>query len=150
MEQENSFKEQMNEAFIEKYLIIWEQKAPHSSELESYIKGREELNLIETGEGCGNYKIWWTLANDYQFYAMEYERQTQNQQAIFYYYTKSIYCCMEALKYSMPDEEAEIIYNYMLIRYKDISRIEVCVPEKYKIRARDILDKFKELSNVQW
>ncbi|MCM1345103.1 MAG: hypothetical protein NC305_17265 [Lachnospiraceae bacterium] len=39
--------------------------------------------------GCQ--ELWWKLANDYLYYAQEYERQTENADARLSYYTNSIY-----------------------------------------------------------
>lgn len=126
------------------YWSDWIQKAPRSSELDEYIAGRMNLNLVVSDGKCGNYQIWWKLANDYQYYAQEYESQTENSYAIWYYYTMSVYCCMEALQYDMPAEEYEKIFNYMEMRYQDICRDESLVSVTYKLRAKEVLDEVRK------
>lgn len=126
------------------YWSDWIQKAPRSSELDEYIAGRMNLNSVVSDGKCGNYQIWWKLANDYQYYAQEYEAQTENSYAIWYYYTMSIYCCMEALQYDMPTEEYKKIFNYMEMRYQDICREESLISMTYKLRAKEILDEVRK------
>lgn len=120
------------------YKETWLEQAPHSSEMDAYIAGRERLNEIEIDGNVGCYEIWWHLANDYQYYAQEYEYQTQNEEAILYYYVNSIYCCMEALKYADSEEEYDRTYHYMVMRYHDMCREDCVLSEKDKEKSYEI------------
>lgn len=125
--------------------------APVSAVLDACMAGRENLNSIEVNGKSGNPQLWWRLANDYQYYAQEYEAQTLNGTAITYYYTMSIYCCMQVLQYNLAAVEGmdyETIYKYMYMRYQDISRNESLVLEIYKKRAAEIWYSLQEY-NVQ-
>lgn len=139
---ENDFIKDIEDCRYMQYLDDWEQSAPRSTELDKIIEGRTTLNSIETEGVSGCHELWWALANNYQYYALEYEYQTKNEEAIQYYYTMSIYCCMEALKYDLGSEEYNTIYNYMITRYKDLSSSEAAISAKYKSRASKILDAF--------
>lgn len=135
---ENTFKKEVEYASKYIYYEEWQQEAPHASELDICIAGREKLNKIEVEGKTGCYEIWWELANDYRYYAQEYETQTTNAKAILYYYTNSIYCCMEALKYSVTEEEYNAAYHFMLTRYHDICKDECIIPQEYKVAASNI------------
>ncbi len=135
---EDKFKERVEDASQYIYYDTWLKEAPHSFEYDECIEGREILNKIEINGKTGCYEIWWKLANDYQYYALEYERQTANAEAILYYYAKSIYCCMEALKYSVSEEEYNTTYHYMVMRYHDIYRDECIISQEYKEKANSI------------
>lgn len=137
-ELEDTFKYKAEDASYYIYYEEWLQKAPYSSEYDKCIEGRKRLNEVEEEGKTGCYEIWWKLANDYQYYAQEYERQTEDAEAIFYYYVNSIYSCMEALKYSMTEEEYSTIYHFMVMRYHDICRDECIVSQEYKVKASNI------------
>lgn len=135
---EDKFKERVEDASQYIYYDAWLKEAPHSIEYDECIEGREVLNKIEIDGKVGCYEIWWKLANDYQYYAQEYERQTANAEAILYYYAKSIYCCMEALKYSVSEEEYNTTYHYMVMRYHDMYSDECIISQEYKEKANSI------------
>lgn len=135
---EDEFKEKVRNASQYIYYGEWLKEAPHSSKYDDCIEGREILNKIEVDGKTGCYKIWWMLANDYQYYAQEYEQQTTNAEAILYYYAKSIYCCMEALKYSVSEEEYNDTYHYMVMRYNDMRRNECIISQEYKEKANSL------------
>lgn len=135
---EDRFKEKVSDSAQYIYYEEWLQEAPHSSEYDECIEGRERLNTIEADGKTGCYEIWWKLANDYQYYAQEYEQQTTKAEAILYYYAKSIYCCMEALKYSRSEEVYNKTYHFMVMRYHDLCRIGCIIPQEYKKEAEDI------------
>lgn len=135
---EDGFLARQDSAAVVEDFEEWLKIAPHSSELDVYIRGRERLNTIELDGKSGCYELWEFLANDYQRYAMEYERQTQNDQAVLYYYTNSIYCCMEALKYAQSEEQYDRMYHYMVMRYHDMCRDESIIQGTYKSRAEEI------------
>ena len=137
-EKEDNFKNKVNCSMNVISYARWKKKAPHSTEMEKYMQGRERLCGICEKEKQGNYLIWWRLANDSQFYAQEYEMQTDNEQAVLYYYTRSIYCCMRALEYNMDDTGRKDICHYMKIRYQDIFRDESIIPGDYKKRAKKV------------
>ncbi|MCI9126378.1 MAG: hypothetical protein HFG28_04195 [Eubacterium sp.] len=137
-EQEDQFKKRVAETVTEEYLDDWNEVAPRSSEMDKYIQGRDRLNAVIKEEEQGCYELWWRLANDYQYYAQEYEMQTENETAIVYYYSMSIYCGMEALKYEMDEKMFNKIYNYIVFRYKDLGRKETSIRDKYKLRAQQI------------
>lgn len=121
---EDQFKDKVKAFQNEPYLDDWRQKAPRSDELDAYMSGREKLTEVSGSDGAeGNVELWWKLANDNQYYALEYVVQTQNGDAVFYYYMQSIFCCMEALKYEMDEERRMEIYHYMTMRYKDIAEL---------------------------
>jgi hypothetical protein len=135
---EDNFKEKVSQFSKETDYKKWLENAPHSSEMEEYINGRKQLNSITVDGNTGCYELWWLLANDNQYYAQEYETQTANETAILYYYSMSIYCCMEALKYQMSEKIREDIFHYMVMRYHDICRDESSVAEIYKERAKEL------------
>lgn len=135
---EDKFKEKVSDSSQYIYYDEWLKKAPHSSEYDECIKGRESLNAIEVDGKTGCYEICWKLANDYQYYAQEYEQQTTNAEAILYYYAKSIYCCMEALKCSRSEEIYNRTYHFMVMRYHDLYRDECIISQKYKNEMEDI------------
>lgn len=141
---EDAFKREVEFAQKETYYVDWLAAAPKSSELEAYISGRERLNTVLMDGQRGCYELWWLLANDYQYYVQEYEVQTQNKDAILYYYSKSIYCCMKALEYEMPEEKREDIYHYMVMRYHDIYRDDANISGAYKKLAEEIWECLKE------
>ncbi len=136
--EEDKFKEQVEYASTLTYLDDWVGRAPRSSEMDRYIKGREVLNEVEVDGESGCYEIWWRLANDYQYYAQEYEAQTQNEEAVLYFYVNSIYCCMKAMQYSISVEEYNRTYHYMVMRYHDVFRQECLVSQQYKDMAYHI------------
>ncbi|MEY8394317.1 hypothetical protein AALB64_05760 [Lachnospiraceae bacterium 45-P1] len=136
--QEDSFKARVDESFKEQYYADWYNNAPRSSEMEIYMKGREQLNMVCVDDRQGCYELWWARANDHQYYAQEFEAQTSNEDAILYHYGMSAYCCMEALKYEMPKEEREMVYHYMVMRYQDMCREEAKIPPTYKERAASV------------
>lgn len=143
-EAEDSFKIEISRFQNEKYLDVWYEKAPRSTDMDFYMNGREVLNHIEIDGEKGNWEIWWKLANDNQYYALEYEQQTQNGDAVFYYYVTSIYCSLEALKYEMPEEKRNQIYHYAVMRYKDIRDMELEIPLLYRELASQIYDCLSE------
>ncbi|MCM1102537.1 MAG: hypothetical protein NC409_00380 [Clostridium sp.] len=96
------------------------------------------MNEVEMGGEKGCYQLWWQLANDYQYYALEYETQTENRDAILYYYVNSIYCCMQALKYNVSDAQYELMYHYMVMRYHDLYRDDCLVSNHYKKLVQNI------------
>lgn len=120
-ELEDKFKDKVEEVSDYQYYDDWIRVAPCSTELDYYISGREHLNQIDYEGKRGCYRIWNQLANDYQYYAQEYERQTDNVNAIRYYYINSIYCCMQGLKYSISKSDKEKLYHYMVMRYHDMA-----------------------------
>lgn len=120
-ELEDKFKDKVEEVSDYQYYDDWIKVAPYSTELDYYISGREHLNQIDYEGKKGCYKIWNQLANDYQYYAQEYERQTDNVKAVRYYYINSIYCCMQGLKYSVSKGDKEKLYHYMVMRYHDMA-----------------------------
>lgn len=146
---EDEFKKKVGNASQYIYYDEWLKEAPHSFEYDACIEGREILNRIEVDGKTGCYEIWWKLANDYQYYAQEYERQTTNTKAVLYYYTKSIYCCMEALKYSVSEEEYNTTYHNMVMRYHDIYRDECAISQEYKEKANSIFSILVK-SDVKW
>lgn len=137
-EAENVFKRKVEACQKEKYYNVWAGKAPTSAELDRYMEGREKLNLAEQDGRQGSHELWWKLANDNQYYALEYEAQTQNGDAVLYYYVMSIFCAMESLKYDIPEEQNRLIYHYMAMRYHDIRGITLEIPLAYKELAEDI------------
>lgn len=142
---ETDFKNAVKECKNIEYQDDWEREAPDSDDLEDYMVGRERLNsmLIDGNQGC--YTLCWRLANDYQYYAIEYETQTENAQAIYYCYSMSIYYCMEALKYDITDSQRADTENYMISRYEDLSRSDCIVAEEYKERAADIAEILRNI-----
>ena len=142
---EDDFKSRADQFRRIYYLDEWYQAAPDSGELESYINGRIQLNSVEIDGIKECSELWWKLANDYQYYAQEYEIQTSNYEAVLYYYNMSIYCCMEALKFNLDKEQYDTIYGYMIMRYRDIAHIEISVLKKKTSRAEKIGDFFENL-----
>lgn len=137
-DKENEFKSEVAKYINIEYIDDWYEVAPSSDKLDEYIQKRKEDNELKKEGKQGCYVLWWRLANDYQYYALEYEMQTNNETAVLYYYTMSIYCCMEALKYEMSDEMYNMIYHYMATRYHDIFRYDCIIPNTYKKRAEVI------------
>lgn len=138
MEDEDMFKEEVERASQYTDYEEWLIYAPHSSEMDEYILGRDNLNQVKVDDKVGSYEVWWRRANDDQYYAEEYEAQTENESAVLYYYANSIYCCMESLKYSISQEQYSRTYHYMVMRYHDLCRDECIVSEEYKDRAEYI------------
>lgn len=153
-EKQGEFESKMAEAELKRYLDEFTEVAPRSTDLDECIEGRTKLNSIEVNGNRGNPKLWWRLANDYQNYALEYENQTTNDEAILYYYAMSIYCCMEALQYDfdgVTGVDYETIYNYMQMRYRDIARNESLVESGYKMRAKEILSELDDYNRtIYW
>ena len=147
---ENSFKERVNKAMGCRNYDDWLKNAPHATELEYYIYGRERLNQVSYKGERGCYKIWYQLANDYQYYAQEFERQTDNKMAIRYYYINCIYCCIQGLKYSISKKEEDELYHYMVMRYHDMADENSKVFDEDRKRAsvlHSLLVKEDPLSN---
>lgn len=145
-EMQNEFEDAVRLSVNMEYRDEWSRQAPTSDELDVRINGRRKLCNIKVEEGTGHHELWWRLANDYQYYAQEYEIQTNNGGMIYYYYTMSIWCCMEALQYDLPEEEENMIYTFMVTRYKDIAREESLVEETYKERAGKIAEILENYS----
>lgn len=137
-ELEDRFKEKVEEISDYQYFDDWLKVAPHSTELDYYIFGREHLNQIDYEGETGCYKIWNQLANDYQYYAEEYERQTNNESAVSYYYINSIYCCMQGLKYSVSKGDKDKLYHYMVMRYHDMADEQLKVSDEVRKKASKI------------
>lgn len=126
------------------YLDEWQLVAPTSDQLDEIMNARNYLNTIIINGKQGHYFLWWRLANDNQRYAQQYEIQTNNKDAVFYHYTMSIYCCMEALKYDISGIEYDTIFRYMITRYEDIARDESIVDEEDKIAAKYVAEYLKD------
>lgn len=141
---QKDFEQKISEYKNEIYLDDWQLVAPTSSQLDKIMDARNYLNTITINEKQGNYLLWWRLANDNQRYARQYEIQTNNKDAVFYYYTMSIYCCMESLKYDISEIQFEMIFEYMITRYEDIAREESIVDEKDKVAAKNIAEYLKD------
>lgn len=141
---QKDFEQKISEYKNEIYLEDWQLVAPTSSQLDEIMDARNYLNAITINEKQGNYLLWWRLANDNQRYARQYEIQTNNKDAVFYYYTMSIYCCMESLKYDISEIQYEMIFEYMITRYEDIAREESIVDEKDKVAAENIAEYLKD------
>lgn len=136
--EERVFKTKIANYINMEYMDDWREVAPSSDELDSYILERIVLSNVTIDEKKGSYELWWRLANDYQLYAQEYEMQTHNESAVLYYYTMSIYCCMEALKYEMNTATYNMIYHYMAMRYHDVYRGDCIISSSYKNIAETI------------
>lgn len=148
-QQEDIFKANVQNAKGYIYLDDWYNIAPHSSLLDSIINGRIKLNEVEQNNVYGCYKVWWTLANDYQYYAQEYENQTSNKQAVLYYYSMSIYCCMQAMRYDISQTDYNRTFHYMIMRYHDIYRYESIIPDKYKKQSEKIYNVLKPIDQIR-
>lgn len=147
---EDNFKLAVNNASMYEYYDEWLVHSPHSYEYDECIAGRVALNNVEVEGETGCYEICWKLANDYLYYAQEYERQTENADAVLFYYTNSIYYCIEALKYSISEDEYNMTYHFMVTRYHDICRDNCIISQEYKTSASDIysiLEKTDALRN---
>ena len=141
---QKEFEKEISKYKKEIYLDEWELVAPTSGQLDEIMDARNYLNTIIVDGNQGNYFLWWRLANDNQRYAQQYEIQTNNKEAVFYYYTMSIYCCMESLKYDISEIEYDTIFNYMITRYEDIARDESIVDKEDKIAAKYIAEYLKD------
>ena len=138
---QETFQDKVNATVSMEYLDEWNVKAPNSIALEDRMEKRKKLiEKMEKEEGC--YENWWRIANDAQYYAIEYQKQTTNQTAILYYYTYSIYYCMKSLEYEMDEETQDMIYKYMAERYHDISLAQGMIQEEYTENAQK---KYEEL-----
>lgn len=144
-EEEAEFKRKVEACRNLEYEADWIAVAPDSDELDDYIGGRRQLNSMKIDGIQGCYILCWRLANDYQYYALEYEAQTENAQAIYYYYSMSIYYCMEAMKYDITDSERAEAENYLLSRYEDLARADCIVDKEYKERAGEIAEILKNI-----
>lgn len=138
---QETFQDKVNATASMEYLDEWNVMAPNSIALDDRMEQRMKLiEKMEKEEGC--YENWWRIANDAQYYAIEYQKQTTNQTAILYYYTYSIYYCMKSLEYEMDDETQDMIYKYMAERYHDISSAQGMIQEEYTENAQK---KYEEL-----
>lgn len=125
--------------------VEWINEAPNSDELDTYIEERRQLNSMQIDGAQGCYILCWRLANDYQYYALEYEAQTENSGAIYYYYSMSIYYCMEAMKYDINASERERAEKYLLSRYEDLASENCIVDQEYSKRADEIADILRDI-----
>lgn len=144
LKMQENFEKEIDDAAEYETETEWMENAPHSASLDEYINGREQLNKINIEGKSGCYILWWYLANDYQNYALEYEHQTNNSQAILYYYVNSIYCCMMALQYINDENVYNDVYHYMVKRYHDICQDSLPINPIYKKRAKAIYKKLLE------
>lgn len=147
-ELEDKFKDKVEEVSGYQYYEDWIKVAPYSTELDYYISGREHLNQIDYEGKKGCYKIWNQLANDYQYYAQEYERQTNNVSAVRYYYINSIYCCIQGLKYSISKGDKEKLYHYMVMRYHDMADEQSKVLDDDRKKASKIYSLLVEADSL--
>lgn len=117
----------------------WKKYAPEITSLEDLITGRQEI----AGKNP-NAKIYFSIANHYQRYGLEYDARPEgNPQNILYAYEASVYNAGKALKYTTDDEGKAFtstygVLNYIRKRYNDIIQLEG-ISEEQKTRAREIL-----------
>ena len=136
---ENDFEEEIQKYKNMEYYDEWKKNAPNSSELDEIISGKRKVATTLQKNKIDNYTVWWSLANDYQNYALEYSVQTTDAEKITFYYMKSIYCCLEVLKFDNDKNVEELIWNYMEQRYKDLL-IQDGISQKYREVALEVLD----------
>lgn len=156
---EDTFKSKVELYRGEEDYVTWREKAPTSAEIDSYMNGRQRLNQVFVNGQSGNLELNWKLANDYQYYALEYSTQTQNGDAVLYCYAMSIYYAMESLTFKMSEERYEEIYHYIVMRYNDIGTSELGIPESQRKLSQQIfeclaakderLDRKKEEADVE-
>lgn len=95
------------------------------------------MTKILKKKGIENYKIWWSLANNYQSYAIEYANQTNEEEKTTYFYLESIYCSMMALEFSNSNEVDTMIWKYMVARYNDLM-LEDEIVQDYRRFASEV------------
>ncbi|MCB5536407.1 hypothetical protein LIP73_09270 [Dorea longicatena] len=138
---ENSFENEIQACKEILYMDEWKERAPVSEKLDMLIIGKRKLLREMEKQQKENYEIWWSLANNYQDYAIEYSNQTKKAEKITYFYMESIYCCLMALEFDNTKETDEMITNYMKARYKDLV-VEDGTVHDYRIFALDVLEVF--------
>ena len=136
---ENDFEEEIQKYKNMEYYDEWKKNAPNSNELDEIISGKRKVATTLQKNEIDNYTVWWSLANDYQNYALEYSVQTTDAEKITFYYMKSIYCCLEVLKFDNDKNVEELIWNYIEQRYKDLL-IQDGISQKYREVALEVLD----------
>lgn len=136
-QEENIFVKDIEKSKEIVYLDEWEEKAPSSEKLDDIIVGKRSLTKILKKKGIENYKIWWSLANNYQSYAIEYANQTNEEEKTTYFYLESIYCSMMALEFSNSNEVDTMIWKYMVARYNDLM-LEDEIVQDYRRFASEV------------
>lgn len=125
------------------YFDDWKKSAPNSTTLDEIIDGKRKLVKILRRNELENYEIWWSLANDYQKYALEYSNQTHDKEKVTYFYFKSIYCCLQALEFQNTEDTNDMIRNYMEARCKDLV-LEDGITYDYRTYALQQLNSLEE------
>lgn len=129
--QETDFDEKRD--FVKKYAAEnnyakWRENLTHSTDLDNIIEKR--LKLWESQKRNGT--IASLIANNYQDYALEYQRQNRSGHTILSYYIETIIWSELALSYEGTDKEA--VFKYIKGRYWDIVTCKA-IPEEYRNNA---------------
>lgn len=107
---------------------------PKSSELDTVIYAWEDLFVSH-----GNLMISQRLSNNYQRYAVEYSYQTENGDAVLYYYCKSIYYDLQTIMLSDNDLDYYNAVKRVFYRYNDIASCDL-INSDYRDSAEKMRD----------
>lgn len=118
----------------------WSEVLMSSDELDDILEERKAV----WDSGKRNAELAWLIANDHQAYALEFEHQTSNENAILYHYVQSIIWAKRSIMYE--DSNKEECFCYIKGRYKDIADCEF-ISIEYADAAQLIHDAMGEYSD---
>lgn len=123
----------------------WQAALVHSQMLDEIIETRYTLYC----EGKCNSEIAFMLANNYQAYALGYQKQNGSGMTILCYYLDSIVWAEQALAYEgLTKERKALICVYIRARYEDIATCEL-IDEVYRKKAETIYNCMREEDKCQ-
>ena len=126
----------LNNASKYPYMDEWEEIAPSDTEYLECIDELLRLSEASNKGRTGTYKAWFDAANLYLKLAAEYQVQTDNEQAVTYYYMRSIQCTMRALSYAQSGKTKwNKTYEYLYARYKELADGRTHTESEVKKRA---------------
>ena len=138
-------KEKKEEAQKCVYQDEWSKIAPNDAEYLKCIQTLEELGKAEYSGRKGSYKVFFDAANDYFSLALEYQIQTDNEEAVTYYYAKSIECTMKAFPYVQGNKEKWYrTYDFLYQRYHDAADVRADTSDDDKMRAEKICELLQQ------
>lgn len=128
----------------------WSYAIPSSDKLDKIIYNRKTFWSENPQEDRCNSEVAFLVANDYQEYALEYEKQKGRFKTVIYYYGVSIIWTERALTYEdVTPADIEVYCDYILARYKDISDFILKnrdkIPEDEIIFYNEVQSKAKEM-----
>lgn len=109
--------------------------------LDEIINGR--LELIEK---YPNGTLAWLLANNYLMYALDYIRETENEEYILFFCMKSIEYAQKSLEFDMDYSSKIIRIKFIQTRYKDIANCNA-IHKDIRKKANNIYMLIENLLN---